>query len=188
MRPLFAALLACGMIVSASATAQDKPKLEMHRSNVSAMDASGWQVAASSRGSFSVRLPIPFNDFSVHSTDPKAGDTILHAVGGKSSEGIKMTATEAAFTAQSKAPADIGTMPEQMGRSPGSKVSEIRRDKQGEIDSIRFLVTGPATSAYIRYVKTPKALYTLIVEFPREHANTVAGVKDQFLDSLKLKD
>jgi len=48
------------------------------------------------KGSFSVLLPIPFNDFTTN--DATTGET-SHAVGAKSSEGIKFSAVELAAAA-----------------------------------------------------------------------------------------
>ena len=188
MHWLLVVLLACGVLASADAVAQTKPRLEMHRSAVNAIDASGWQTAVSSRGGFSVRMPIAFNDFSVRASDPNVGDTVLHIVGGTSAEGIKISVTENPFTPRSKVPADLGTIPERIGRSPGTKISDIRREKKGDVESISFVATGPATSAYMRVVKTSKAVYNLTIEFPREHAAIAAGVKDELFASFKLKD
>ncbi len=58
------------MLPAVAARAQ-QPKLEMHRSGVVSKDPSGWHLAVSTKGSFSVRMPIPFNDFTVRSTDAK---------------------------------------------------------------------------------------------------------------------
>ncbi|MDZ4834035.1 MAG: hypothetical protein SGJ27_09690, partial [Candidatus Melainabacteria bacterium] len=42
-----------------------EPQMEMHRVQATTKDSSGWYLAASTHGSFSVLLPIPFNDFTV---------------------------------------------------------------------------------------------------------------------------
>lgn len=67
----------------------------MHRLQATTADASGWYLAAATKGTFSVLIPLPFNDFSVADDDPAAGGVITHTVGAKSSEGIKFSATGA---------------------------------------------------------------------------------------------
>jgi len=188
MSRYFALLIGCALVVSVCATAQAEPKLEMHRTAVNAIDKSGWQPADSSRGGFSVRMPIPFNDFSIRDSDPNSANPVTHTIGGKSSEGIKISVTEVPITPRSKVPSDLGTIPEQIGRSPGSKISDVRRDSKGGVDSISFLASGSATSAYMRTVKTPKAVYSLILEFPNAQRATVDAVKDEFFGSFKTKD
>jgi len=93
------------MLYSCAIEAQ-QPKLDMHRAGVSADDGSGWHSAVSTKGGFAVRLPIPFNDFSVHSTN--TGE-VSHVIGGKSSEGIKFSAVESPVTP--KTPVDLGEIP-----------------------------------------------------------------------------
>ncbi len=73
------------LMILASAVAQaQQPKLEMHRAGVSADDGSGWHQAVSTKGSFSILMPIPFNDFTTH--DAGTGE-VSQVIGGKSSEG-----------------------------------------------------------------------------------------------------
>ena len=114
---LFALLIfsAAAVIACATANAQ-QPKLEMHRVGVSADDGTGWHSAVSTKGAFSIRLPIPFNDFSTH--DARAGE-VSHAVGGKSSEGIKFMAVEMPVTA--KTPEDLGAIPKSFFIQPGQQ-------------------------------------------------------------------
>src|SRR2546428_8053361 len=85
--------LALVMLPGVAAWAQ-QPKLEMHRAGVDSKDPSGWHLAVSTKGSFSVRMPIPFNDFSIRSSDAKAGEEVTHVIGGKSAEGIKLSVVE----------------------------------------------------------------------------------------------
>ena len=54
---LLASVFWLALIVSTSATAE--PKLEMHRVGVNVDDGSGWSPAVSTKGSFSILLPIP---------------------------------------------------------------------------------------------------------------------------------
>src|SRR5437868_12349875 len=98
-------LALAAIVLGVTATAHAQPKLEMHRAGVSADDGSGWHLAVSSKGSFSIRLPIPFNDFTI--LDPSTGE-MTYAVGGKSSEGIKFSAAE--LPVAGKKPKDLATI------------------------------------------------------------------------------
>ena len=76
VRP-FALFLPLLLVTLPGVTARaQQPKLEMHRAGVDSKDPSGWHLAVSTKGSFSVRMPIPFNDFTVRSTDPKTGEKV----------------------------------------------------------------------------------------------------------------
>ena len=180
---LFAMVFTSAVITFACTTTNaQQPKLEMHRVGVSADDGSGWHAAVSTKGAFSIRLPIPFNDFTTH--DLGAGE-VSHAIGGKSSEGIKFVAVEVPVTA--KTPGDLGAMPKSFSSNPANKVSDISRQTKDGADALSFSVAGLVSSAHFRYIKVKGMLYTLSIEFPNAYRETVAPMKDQFFGSFKLK-
>ena len=170
------------MLPAAVARAQ-QPKLEMHRTGVDTKDPSGWHLAVSTKGSFSVRMPIPFNDFTVRSTDPKAGDELTHVIGGKSAEGIKVSAVE--VPASPKPSPSLDKILTDFSAKPGNKVSDVQRANKDDGDMLSFSVSGAQTSAYIRYIKTKSAMYSLIIEFPNAHRGDVDGIRTEFFDSFK---
>jgi hypothetical protein len=180
---LFASVVLSTLIILASTPAiAQQPKLEMHRAGVSADDGTGWHPAVSTKGGFSIRLPIPFNDFSTH--DTRAGE-VSHVIGGKSSEGIKFMAVEMPVSA--KTPGDLGTIPSSFSSNPANKVSDVSRQTKDGADVLSFSVTGPASTAHFRYIKLKGMLYTLSIETPNAHRDTVATMKDKFFGSFKLK-
>jgi hypothetical protein len=179
----FATVFSSAVIIFACATAAaQQPKLEMHRVGVSGDDGTGWHAAVSTKGAFSIRVPIPFNDFTMH--DARTGE-ISHAVGGKSSEGIKFMAVETPVAATT--PADLGAIPKSFSSNPANKVSDVSRQTKDGADILSFSVTGPASTAHFRYIKVKGMLYTLSIECPNAHRDTVAAMKDKFLGSFKLK-
>jgi len=179
---LLAGLVLQSVLVGATTLAQAQPKLEMHRAGVSADDGSGWHLAVSSKGSFSIRLPIPFNDFTI--LDPSTGE-MTYAVGGKSSEGIKFSAAE--LPVAGKKPKDLATILESFSSNPANKVSDVSRNTGNDADVLSFSVGNATSIAHIRYVQTKRALYTLIIECPSAYRDLVAGNKDKFFESFKLK-
>jgi len=180
---LFATVFSSAVIIFACATAKaQQPKLEMHRVGVSADDGSGWHPAVSTKGAFSIRVPIPFNDFTTH--DARTGE-VSHAIGGKSSEGIKFMAVELPVTA--KTPDDLGAIPKSFSSNPANKVSDVSRQMKDGADTMSFSVTGPASTAHFRYIKVKGMLYSLSIEFPNAYREAVAAMKDKFFGSFKLK-
>src|SRR5258708_2024037 len=115
-------LLALMILASAVAQAQ-QPKLEMHRAGVNADDGSGWHPAVSTKGSFSILMPIPFNDFTTG--DAGTGE-VSHAVGGKSSEGIKFAAVWLPGTP--KTPHAPTAIPRSISSLPAQQVLRLRHD------------------------------------------------------------
>ena len=176
--------LALVMLPAVPSRAQ-QPKLEMHRAGVTNKDPSGWHLAVSTKGSFSVRMPIPFNDFTVRSTDPKTGEELTHVIGGKSTEGIRLSAVE--MPASAKSAPSLEKILADFSAKPGNKVSDVQRVTKGDVDTLSFSVSGAQTSAYIRYIKTKSATYALTVEFPNAHRNDVAAVREEFFGSFKTK-
>jgi len=180
---LLAGLALPSILIGAATIAQAQPKLEMHRTGVSADDGSGWHLAVSSKGSFSILLPIPFNDFTVR--NPDTGET-TYVVGGKSSEGIKFSAAELP-TAGTK-PRDMATILETFSSNPANKVSNVSRDNTGnDVDVLSFSVVNATSAAHFRYIRTKSALYTLTIESPAAYRDLVAANKGRFFESFKLK-
>ena len=168
------------VIVSTSATAE--PKLELHRAGVNADDGSGWYPAVSTKGSFSILLPIPFNDFT---TSDQSTDEVSHVVGGKSSEGIKFMALETPVTA--KTPADLAAIPKSFSSKPANKVSDVSHDTKDDVDNLFVSVANSATTAHFRYIRMKGTLYILTIEYPNAYRDVVAEKKDKFFGSFKLK-
>jgi hypothetical protein len=182
VRP-FALLLPLALVTLPGVAARaQQPKLEMHRAGVDSKDPSGWHLAVSTKGSFSVRMPIPFNDFTVRSTDPKTGEEVTHAIGGKSTEGIKLSAVE--MPASAKSAPSLDKILADFSAKPGNKVSDVQRAK-GDVDTLSFSVSGAQTSAHVRYIKTKSATYALTIEFPNAHRDDATAVREEFFGSFK---
>lgn len=160
------------------------PQMEMHRLQATTKDPSGWYIAASTKGSFSILIPIPFNDFTVTDDDPKAGRTITHTVGAKSAEGIKFSATETPII-EGRSPTDLAAFPQQF-RKRGQTISDIDPASFAGHPSVSFSVKGPSTGACVRCVKAPKSLILVILEYPIAQAKTAEGFRSVFLSSLKI--
>ena len=158
--------------------------MEMHRVQATTKDPSGWYLAASTHGTFSVLIPIPFNDFTVTDDDPKAGKIKSYTVGAKSAEGIKFSATETPII-EGRSPTNLATLPQQF-RKPGQAVSDIDTSLFAGYPSVSFSVKGPSRGAYMRYFKTPKSLIVVILEYPKDQAKTAEGFRSVYLSSLRI--
>src|SRR5688572_14956334 len=102
---------------------EPKVEMEMHRIQATAKDPSGWYLAASTHGTFSVLIPIPFNDFTGTYNDPKYGTIKTHIVGAKTAEGMEFTGTEAPVLA-GRTPTNLMSLPQDFSKS-GDKVSDV---------------------------------------------------------------
>ena len=161
------------------------PQMEMHRLQATTKDPSGWYIAASTHGSFSVLIPIPFNDFTVIDDDPKSGKIKIHTVGAKSAEGIKFSVTEGPIIV-GRSPTDLATLPLQF-QEHGQTVADIDHSLFDGYPSVSFSVKSSSTGAYMRCVRTPKSFILIILEYPIDQAKTANGLKSTFFSSLKIK-
>lgn len=175
-------VLVLAAIVAVPAVVRAEPKAEMHRVGAKADDGSGWHLAVSTNGSFSVLLPIPFNDFTIH--DAAKGET-SYVVGGKSSEGIKFVALE--LPLGGKAPPDLASIPKSLAANPANKVSDVSRSRKGDADILSLTVADNTKTLYMRCIQMTGARYTLTIEFPDTYRDLVAASKDRYFDSFKLK-
>ena len=162
-----------------------KPQMEMHRIRASTPGNQGWYLAESTHGSFSVLLPIPFNDFTLTASDPKSGMAKTYTVGAQSTEGMKFSATEMPLIPGKTSP-DLDQMPQALSQN-GQHVSDVINASFLGWPSISFSVDGPSSSAHMRYVRTSSSLIILILEYPAAHRSEAALLKSRFLDSLKIK-
>ncbi|MCP1975276.1 hypothetical protein [Bradyrhizobium elkanii] len=151
MRPAIRYLLIhvaiAASVLARPAVSLAEPKLEMHRAGVAADDGSGWHLAVSSKGSFSVLLPIPFNDFTTR--DAQTGE-VTHVVGGKSSEGIKFVAVE--LPPGSKPPPDLASIPKTLAANPANKVSDVRRRTSGDAEILSLTVSDGGKTMHMRCI------------------------------------
>jgi hypothetical protein len=177
-----AVLALAALLLTMTPAPAQQPKLEMHRVEISNDDGSGWHRATSSKGSFSISLPIPFNDFTTHAATGEAS----HVIGAKSAEGIKYSATELPITA--KTPSDLQAIAKSFTATVGNKVSDLSHTKKDATEALSFTVSNATAVAHFRYVKTQKALYTLTLECPKAYAEIASATKDKFFASLKIKE
>lgn len=174
------ALIAFALALPTIAAAE--PKLEMHRVAATADDGSGWHLAVSSKGSFSVLLPLPFNDFTT--SDAATGEA-SYVVGGKSTEGIKFAAVE--LKPAGKPLPDLDSIPKSLAAKAGNTVSDVKRSTSGNAEVLTLTMANATTTLYMRCVQTGGVRYTMTVEFPNDYKEWAAANKDKFFDSFKLK-
>lgn len=180
MRAFASALLLITLPLGSLPVEAEQPKLEMHRVGVNVGDGSGWYLAKSTKGSFSVRLPIPFNDFTTYDASTGSAN---YVVGGKSSEGVKFAAVEAPITA---ATADLESIPKSFASNPSNKVSNVARNMRDGADTLSFAVDGPNSGGYFRYVRTKERIYILTIEYPKAYRDLATASKDKFFASFEL--
>ena len=181
MRPLLlASLLSATLIIPAPG--EDLPgAMTMHRLQAGEPDGSGWMLAESTEGGFSVRLPLKFNDFTMAESDPKSPAMRLYIVGTKSEEGIKFMATRVVYRKGAESAKDFFSRAE---RGADLKPERITPQKVGERRAVDMVLKRTSDIAYQRTVLLEEDLLVMVVESPRRHNATAHHLATQFFDSL----
>src|SRR5665213_1389124 len=78
----------------------------MHRIDAGLFDSSGWALAESTNGNFAVRMPGPFNDFSMSGGPEDIADHV-EGIGGKAPNGIVFTALKLLYNTKGMASAEF---------------------------------------------------------------------------------
>lgn len=156
----------------------------MHRTQAGTPDSDGWYSAESTEGGFSIRLPIPFNDF----TGPANDDGTKHSyvIGAKSSEGVRFAAARLPWLMPHTSPqAFLSSTIEGF-----EKAGTLREKQFHTIDGyvvLDYSIKQGESAAFFRTFALNDGTLILAVEFPSSiDASTVKTYADKFFDSAKI--
>lgn len=159
------------------------PGMKLHRVQAGEPDASGWMLAASTEGGFSVRLPLRFNDFTIAESDPKAPVLRSFTVGARSQEGIKFSATRMVYRKGAESARHYFSRFEK-GQGLGSTPERITPRTFGKWRAVDLLLAKGSDVSYQRVVLLGSDLLLMTVESPRSHDETARQYVTGFFDSL----
>lgn len=180
-------VLATVLVAVPLASARSLPEgMTMHRVQAGEPDSSGWIVADSTMGAFSVRLPMKFNDFTMHRPGSDAPVSSAFIVGGKSAEGVKFTAARIVYRDDDTAQGYFSQI-ENGQAFPSDKSPTTRSiDVDGRRAVDVTLSDGRALS-HMRYILLDDSVMSLIVEVPRAQTDLVSQSEIQeFFESLHV--
>lgn len=187
MRPRLVAFSLALALCIAPASAQKLPTgMTMHRVQAGEPDAAGWMLAASTRGAFSVRLPLKFNDFMVEESDPKAAAHYLHTVGAKSQEGIKFSATRIVYRNGAESARSFFSRFEK-GIGLGAKPEKVTPGAFAGRRSVDLVLRSGSSVAYQRAVLVDSDLVLMVLESPLQYDDVARGLVTPFFDSLVIR-
>jgi hypothetical protein len=173
--PLFALLMLAG-----AAGAQET---KMHRRGAGQIDKTGWTLAESTEGRFSVYMPIKFNDFTVVEPYPSPVERAYH-VGARSSDEIALQATRIVYRKGAASAQEYFARfakGEGFGVAP-ERVSATRR--VGEMRVVDVLFKQQGSVRYQRVLLLESDLMMLSVEAPPAHADVAQELAGRFFESL----
>ena len=168
-----------------TATAAEMHPMKMHRTQAGELDETGWADAKSTEGRFTVRMPMPFNDFTVLSGDKEDLARRLYAIGSKSQEGIKITAVRTEYErpdAASKQFEKIRTI----GMWQQGSTQPLLIDHNG-FSAVEQQVRNNTMIAYSRTILVGNDMIVMIIEFPSEQQILIDQIEKQFFNSLVVE-
>jgi hypothetical protein len=190
LRPLLlGTLLSVALAISAFGQALPPdiklpPGMTMHRFQVGEPDATGWMLAASTEGGFSVRVPLTFNDLTVEESDPNAPMLRLFSVGAISQERIKFVATRTTYRKGAESARFFFARAEKGEGLPGLESITLRQ--VGGRRAVDHVLKRPSDVAFQRTVLLDADLIIMIIESPRNLEAPARQFVTPFFDSLVI--
>ena len=150
----------------------------MHRSAAPAGEA------VATGGTFAIVFPIAYRDIEVRTEDPPAPTEVTHLLTGHDPEGLRVSAMELTGIEH---PGPIDAVMDGAAKArPGTTVSDVSRADNGEVTSLSFALTDPKGGSYFRVIRTPRAQYLLVIQFPEALRGRAALARDAFFGSFRL--
>jgi hypothetical protein len=190
LRPLlFGVLLCVALAISAFGQALPPgitlpPGMTMHRFQAGEPDASGWMLATSTQGAFSVRMPIKFNDFTVDESDPNAAVLRTFVVGATSQEKIKFVATRMVYRKGAESAQFFFARAEKGEGLPA--LERVTPHRIGERRVVDQVLKQASDVGYHRIVLLETDLLMMTIDSPRSLDATTQQFVTPFFDSLSI--
>ncbi len=170
--------------------AEDAPEVEVHRDVAATQKSapkdkdSGWLLAESSRGNFSVLVPVPFEEMTIHAKGEKGNPFALNIINAKSMEGFTFHVMESAapeMDAASWLQKNIQAL------SEGSGLQKIDRTSFGAYPAVAAFIKKGNTEAFMRAVHGGGFTVLMVFEYPELYSNAARPMGLTFLSSLRIK-
>ncbi len=177
-----------GLIVlffSCLAHAQNPAGKVMHQSGAGQLDATGWTDAKSTEGKFSVRLPGPFDDFTVKNSDetPQAGQ--FFAIGTVTPEGVRLSVTRASYDNPDAAAHYFRNW--QTGGVLRGKQEDHRATKYRGFAAVEISASDDSSIIYARTILVRQNLLLQTIESPLSQRTAAEQLKATFFQSLSFE-
>lgn len=155
-----------------------------------------WSAAASAQtatpagdatpagGTFSVRFPVAFKDEEKTLGNPKTAPRATRLLSGATADGVEFSAAELPVQGARRPLADFMEI---AADRAGTKATDVVKDDKDGVESLTFTLAEPAHGQFVRMIRTDKAGYALIVQYPTAQATAAAGMKDEFFNSFRIK-
>ena len=179
------ALLVMACFITLPGWADDRPTTTVHRQMVGELDESGWAIANSTGGAFSVKTPGKFSDYSSVATDPKSTIAETHTIVATTLQGIKFTATRIKFRGGKEvAMKQFNNLKLTDGKV---KYKSLKPMKMNTFEAMEGELEDARSSLIQRTVLLDSELMTLIVEYPKSEDTVARRLVPTYFASLLLE-
>jgi hypothetical protein len=156
--------------------------MTMHRLQAGTLDPTGWALAESTRGAFSVKLPCKFNDFTIDD-DTGADVARVHTVGCLRPDREKYSATRVQYRGESMAARYFEKNAEPAAFHGAKKV----RSTLHGLPVIDIVPFERDQCAAMRFVLAGTEIVMMVAESPPEQCAALRTRIPAFLSSLEIR-
>jgi len=161
------------------------PKVTMHRSQTGEPDASGWMLATSTEGGFSVRLPIKFNDYTADESAVSGPVLRSFSIEANSPNKTKFYASRIVYRDGAKT-AQLFFARWEKGEGLPRDAKGIKPHRVGARRAVDYVQLGERDVAYARFLLLETDLLTMFIGSPRGLDATTQHFVAPFFDSLTI--
>lgn len=153
-------------------------KVDMHRELAGTKGENGWYQAKSTKGNYTVMMPLKFNDFSIASD--KENIRSVEMLATKSNEGIKFLASRTFYKQRGESDKVFNTF------SSGEAVPNVPRKtlKFKGYDAVLIEAVDKQQGSSQLIMKVGETLMLLAVEWPLQHSKAAKQLGDAFFNSF----
>ncbi len=162
---------------------RETAKPTMYRIQAGVPESDGWYIAESTAGHFKVKLPGPFNDFSVVGTNQEGKKTETSTVGLQSQEKVKFSASRIKIEGGIR---DKRKYAENFFQKFNDKILGVRELSFRNLTATEARMQNAGGGAVMRIIPTDSGVYLLIVEYPLSFEKRATDLIPGFMDSLEL--
>ena len=182
---LLTAFFSFPMLMVQHIAASADPNVELHRKWVEEKNADGWYPAKSTKGSFSIVSPIPFNDYTITANDPNIGLLTIHGIGSKNNDGYEFGALETE-RADKGSELDLQPIVENIAKKLDAPLPDIVFQQVGE-EKLGFAeLRGKNRSVMMRISSTPHSIFNVMCDFPTIQENTAKDLCAEYISSFRI--
>jgi hypothetical protein len=177
--------LALFYVVGAAHGQQLPPGMLMHRQQAGLPDESGWVLAASTLGAYSVRMPCAFNDFTVDDLTGEENVSRSHVVGCKRPDGEKYSVSRLEYRGGPEMAVHYFEKNTQASAFPGAKKTVgTFRDRP----ALDISISEPTRCGTMRFLLVGPTIVLMVAEAPAARCEHLESQVPSFLSSLMIEE